>query len=96
MNAPHSATKRPLDLPTADPAEDSRTALRRGVYGLLIALSIGVMIGRIFAVNSVDKIGQENDLVARDVARQVADATKAGRTPDAAEIEQWQKEAFVR
>jgi len=96
MSQTPSATKRPLDVPSADPAEDSRAALRRGVYGLLIALSIGVMVGRIFAVNSVDKLGQENELVSRDVARQVADVTKAGRIPDAAEVEQWQKEARAK
>jgi len=96
MNAPHSESTRPLDVPTADPSADSRAALRRGVYGLLIALSIGVMVGRIFAVNSVDRIAQENDLVSRAVAKQVSDAKQAERTPDAAQIEQWQKEARAK
>ena len=94
MSQTPSENTRPLDVPTAYPAEDSRAALRRGVYGLLIALSIGVMIGRIFAVNSVDRIAQENDLVARRCCQTGrADATQAGRTPDAAQIDQWQKEA---
>ena len=96
MNDPTNATTRPLDVLAADPAEQSRAALRRGVYGLLMALSIGVMIGRIFAVNSVDRIGQENDLVSRAVARQVADAKTAGKTASPADLEQWQREARAK
>ena len=43
-------------------ADDSSTQLRRGVYGLLIALSIGGMLGRILAVNSVDMLELDRHL----------------------------------
>src|SRR5207244_1549533 len=36
--------------------------LRFGVYGVLIAVATGGMLGRIMAVNSVDLIGVENHL----------------------------------
>jgi len=35
--------------------DDSRASLRRGVYWLLAMISIGAMVGRILAVNAVDK-----------------------------------------
>ena len=70
--------------------------LRRGVYGLLIAISIGAMIGRIFAVDSIDRIGQINDIAARAVDQRVADAKKAGHPATPAEIEQWKEEARRR
>ena len=39
---------------TSDPAgQPERAALRRSVYGMLIALAAGNMAGRILAVNSV-------------------------------------------
>jgi hypothetical protein len=37
-------------------ATDDHAALRRGVYMLLIAVSVGSMVGRILAVNAVDTI----------------------------------------
>ncbi|NLX96153.1 MAG: hypothetical protein GXY83_08250 [Rhodopirellula sp.] len=42
---------------------DPQAALRRTVYALLIAASAGVMLGRILAVDSVDKIGLEEFLL---------------------------------
>lgn len=44
---------------------DPQAALRRMVYALLIAASAGVMLGRILAVDSVDKIGLEEFLFKR-------------------------------
>ncbi|HEV3345352.1 MAG TPA: hypothetical protein VG125_33550 [Pirellulales bacterium] len=41
---------------------DPQRALRRAVYGLLIAVSVGSMVGRIFAVNAVDTIRLEKQL----------------------------------
>jgi hypothetical protein len=41
------------------PTNDRHATLRRGVYTLLIAVSVGSMLGRIFAVNSVDTIRLE-------------------------------------
>lgn len=45
------------------PPEDPNRAPRRGVYVLLIALATGSMLGRIMAVNSVDRIGLEAHLM---------------------------------
>lgn len=100
MNSPPSDAARPSDTPGAVRGEsaqpDSHAAIRCGAYGLLIAISIGMMIGRIFAVNSVDRIGQENEQVARAVAQRVAAAQKSGHTPDAAELDRWQEEARAK
>jgi len=41
---------------------DARAPLRRSLYGILIALSVGSMVGRILAVNSVDRVGLERHL----------------------------------
>src|SRR5438045_2695176 len=45
---------------------DATARFRRGVYLLLIALSVGNMLGRIFAVNSVDVIGLEKYLKGKN------------------------------
>jgi hypothetical protein len=44
---------------------DSQVALRWSVYWILIALSAGAMIGRIFAVDSVNLVALENDRLAK-------------------------------
>ena len=49
----------------ADPLE--RPMLRRAVYGILIALAVGNMVGRILAVNAVDMIRLEQYLIDREV-----------------------------
>lgn len=41
------------------PHHDAHASLRWGVYGILIALAVGNMTGRILAVNSIDKAGLE-------------------------------------
>jgi hypothetical protein len=96
MNPPLSASERPSDAAIGQPVGDPLSAVRRGAYGLLIAISIGSMIGRIFAVDSIDRLGQINDLVARSVNGRTADAKKAGRTPSPAELQQWQEEARAK
>ena len=48
-----------------DPLE--RPQLRRAVYGILIAIAVGNMLGRIFAVNAVDMIRLEQNLIDREV-----------------------------
>lgn len=42
------------------PSDGSLAQLRRGVYWLLIAVSAGSMVGRILAVNALDRMGVEN------------------------------------
>lgn len=46
--------------------DDNRATLRRSVYGLLIALSVGAMSGRLLAINSVDQIGAEKILKSQE------------------------------
>jgi hypothetical protein len=41
--------------------------LRRAIYGILIALAVGNMVGRIFAVNAVDMARLERYLIDREV-----------------------------
>ena len=38
----------------SQPENDSHAALRRSIYGILICIGLGAMIGRILAVDSVD------------------------------------------
>jgi hypothetical protein len=40
--------------PPAAPPTDPRAALRRSIYGILICIGLGAMVGRILAVDSVD------------------------------------------
>ncbi|MFV2067231.1 MAG: hypothetical protein ACC645_09650 [Pirellulales bacterium] len=47
---------------TSPAGTDARAPLRRSLYGILIALSVGTMVGRILAVNSVDRVGLERHL----------------------------------
>jgi hypothetical protein len=101
MTRSDNVTTRPPEPPSpsrlqprlASAADDSRAALRRGVYALLIALAIGSMLGRLLAVNSVDRISAENDAVARDVAQQTAQLTAQGKPVDTAAL---QREARAR
>ena len=49
-----------------DPVDGLSTSLlRRSIYGILIAVAAGGMVGRILAVNAVDKIALEKDLEKR-------------------------------
>ncbi len=55
--------------PIIIPDDPARAALRWSVYWLLIAISVGAMVGRILAVNSVDVLGLQKylrDSVKRD------------------------------
>ena len=59
-------------LPTVDIADPSGHAfLRRAIYGILIALAAGNMVGRIFAVNAVDMARLERYLIDREVRSRV-------------------------
>ena len=55
---------------------DSRSQLCRSVYAILIFLSAGVMLGRILAVDSVDKIGIEKERLDK-VSAQMTEKQKA-------------------
>ncbi len=66
-------------------ADDSRAVLRRALYGLLIAIAVGSAVGRILAVNSVDKVALEKYLIDRAVADEKAKLVAAGK--EGAELE---------
>jgi hypothetical protein len=42
------------------PPSDSNAALRRSIYGILICIGLGAMVGRILAVDSIDTQGTAN------------------------------------
>jgi hypothetical protein len=44
------------------PEDEARAKLRRSIYALLVALSVGAMLGRILALNSVDVVKLEERL----------------------------------
>jgi len=70
----------------SSPSSDPNRILRRTIYGLLIAVSVGQMCGDILAVNSLDKIALEKMLVAREVAAQKASLAKSGEAVDEAKL----------
>jgi hypothetical protein len=80
-SAPRGA---PTDVPNV-------TIDRRAIYAILITLAAGNMIGRILAVNSVDMIRLEQNLIDRElkprVDRKIADLTAAGTPFDRSELE---------
>ncbi len=56
------------------PTEDSRAQLRRSVYLLLIAVATGALLGRILAVDSVDKAALQT--YREDIAREKVEAER--------------------
>jgi len=61
--------------------DDPRAPLRRSVYLLLIVLSAGVMLGRILAVDSVDKLALQRyriDKIPSELERKERDFRKQG------------------
>ncbi len=87
----------PTKSATASPARASlhgspdQTILRRAIYAILITLATGNMIGRILAVNSVDMIRLELNLIDREVKsrvdKQVTELTAAGTPFERSELE---------
>ncbi|MBN1588799.1 MAG: hypothetical protein JW888_04725 [Pirellulales bacterium] len=60
------------------PDDRSRVSLRRGVYAILIAISAGAMIGRILAVDSVDRRGIQEHRIRKGLDRKRAALVKQG------------------
>lgn len=58
------------------PNNDPRAALRRSIYLLLAVIALGAVIGRILAVDSVDRTAVEKDLVKRRIDEKRADLAK--------------------
>jgi hypothetical protein len=81
------------DAPRLLPADDPRASLRRSIYAILIAVSVGAMVGRILAVNSVDLMRVEQAAVDKEVTRRTKELTDAGQKVDQAAIE---KEALAK
>jgi hypothetical protein len=77
-----------------DPLE--RPQLRRAVYGVLIALAVGNMVGRILAINSVDMVRLEQNLVDREVRsrldKRMAEIGSQGTTLDKAAQQELESE----
>jgi hypothetical protein len=63
-------------------AAEPRSRLRRSVYGILAAVALGGLLGRIGAVASVDRTGLERRLIEDELKR----AAAAGETVDAVAI----------
>jgi hypothetical protein len=86
--------------PSAIKIDNSPAAkLRRSVYGILIALSVGTMTGRILAVNSIDVIRSQgrlkSDTIEQEKQKLQAAGQLAGKTDhDLEELTRadWQKE----
>jgi hypothetical protein len=78
---------------TNDPsiANEERPALRRAIYSILIALAVGNMTGRILAVNAVDMIRLERNLIDREVRprleKRIASLQSTGAPVDRAALE---------
>ncbi|MBN2023900.1 MAG: hypothetical protein JW809_14045 [Pirellulales bacterium] len=64
-------------------AADPNARLRRGVYAIFIALSVGAMLGRILAVDAVDRTAVENDRIAKALGEKRAQFTQRGLAGDA-------------
>jgi hypothetical protein len=88
-----------------DAPTDSNAALRWSVYWLLIVLSMGAMLGRILAVDSVDLAGIEKDRlakVAKDLQEKRQSLAAQGLSGDALQKElatwenRWREHAAVR
>jgi hypothetical protein len=63
------------------PPDDSSAALRRALYFLLAAASVGIMLGRILAVDSVDMLGLERNRrqqIPKDLAELRKDLQQKG------------------
>lgn len=75
MPEPHATTATSAaSICTADEA----CKLRWGVYVLLITLSVGTMLGRIFAVDAVDRAAVEQFRVKEEMKRREAEFKKQG------------------
>ena len=74
---------RPNDA--ARPNADASVAVRRGVYALLICVSVGAMLGRILSVDSIDKAGLEKYRLAKlekELEKERAKLQERGLTGD--------------
>ncbi len=81
--APAAAVKRPVG--SAD--EFARSKLRRSIYALLAAISVGAMIGRILAVNSVDVIRAETRVKDEMVKQRMDELQAAGKLANKSDAE---------
>lgn len=61
---------------------DTSPEFRWSLYWLLMIIGLGMVTGRILAVNSVDRIGLENDRVQKEVEARAKQLTQAGADVD--------------
>ena len=78
------------------PAETATAQLRRSVYWILIAASVGAMIGRILAVDSVDMLGVEKQRLSQAMAIARKTLQGQGLSPEAIQEELKRREAEWR
>jgi hypothetical protein len=71
------------DVPSSAHVEDPGAGMRRAVYAILIAVGVGMMVGRILAVDSVDMYSLERyrrSQIEPELKRLEADLRKRGRS----------------
>ncbi len=68
MFSDHAARENQVDWPKNGPVPDGRAELRRGIYFVLIAVGLGAALGRILAVDAVDRTAIGADHMKRELA----------------------------
>jgi len=79
--------------------DNSPSAIRSSTYWILICAGVGILLGRVLAVESVDKIGLEKDRLAhidRDIALAKASLAKKGIKGEAFDKALKAKEESIR
>lgn len=80
-------------------SENSSAKLRSSVYGLLICVGVGIMLARVMAVDSIDKIGLEKERIAhieRDIKVARTSLEKKGYQGEELEKRMKGKEESIR
>lgn len=73
--------------PPTDGGTLASAGLRRSIYAILITISTGLVLGRILAVASIDRIGTESFIVKTELAKQQTAVKQAGQPFDAVAAE---------
>lgn len=79
-----------------DPTDDSRARLRWSVYTLLIAISVGMMLGRILSVDAIDRRAVGEYCIKKALATKKAALRQAGLDENALQETLAREEARLR